>query len=287
MKFSKPMIAAIALFATFAVGTLPSQAQAYGAHPAYLHALSDLRLMRAYLDRLTPNERVDDESVQAIAEIDAAINEIKIASIDDGKDLWDHVPIDAHIAPTDRFHKAREAGNAAFADINREEDNDYARGLKHRALDHIARANQIVDHIIQRVDGGPGYGAPAPGGHPAYLHALSDLRLMRAYLDRLTPDERIDDESAQAIGEIDAAINEIKLASIDDGKDLRDHMPIDAHITPTDRFHKAREAGNAAWADINREEDNDYARGLKHRALDHIEKANHIVDHIVRRFDNM
>ncbi len=296
MKFSKPLIAAIAVFSAFAIGTLPSQAQAYGAHPAYLHALSDLRLERAYLDRLTPNERVDDESVQAIVEIDAAIHEIALASIDDGKDLRDHMPIDARIAPTDRFHKAREAGNAAFADINREEDNDYARGLKRRALDHIVRANQIVDHIIQRVDGGGygaggygvgGYGGQAPGGHPAYLHALSDLRLMRAFLDRLTPDERIDDESAQAIAEIDAAINEIKLASIDDGKDLRDHLPIDARIAPTDRFHKAREAGNAAWADVNREEDNDYARGLKRRALDHIEKANHIVDHIVHRFDNM
>jgi hypothetical protein len=123
--------------------------------------------------------------------------------------------------------------------------------------------------------------------HPAYLHALSDLRLMRAYLDRLTPNERVDDESAAAIAEIDAAIREINEASIEDHKDLRDHMPIDAHITPANRFRKAREAGNAAWSDIDREEDNGWARGLKHRAMDRIEKANHIVDHILHRFDNM
>lgn len=135
--------------------------------------------------------------------------------------------------------------------------------------------------------GSPSAHAQAPGMHPAYLRALSDLRLMRAYLDRLTPSERVDEESQHAIEEIDAAIREIKMASIDDGKDLRAHPPIDARIMPTDRFHKAREAGNAAWADVNHEEDNDYAHGLKHRALDHIEKANHIVDHIVHRIDHM
>lgn len=127
--------------------------------------------------------------------------------------------------------------------------------------------------------------ADAPGRHPAYLHALSDLRLMRAYLDRLSPNERIDDESARAIERIDAAINEIKQAAIDDGKNLRDHQPIDARIRPEDRFRKALEAGQAAFRDIDREEDNGYARGLKHRALDHIAAANRIVEHIMTRFN--
>jgi len=122
--------------------------------------------------------------------------------------------------------------------------------------------------------------------HPNYLHALSDLRLMRAYLDRLTPSERIDEASERAIAEIDAAIREVKQAAIDDGKDLRFHAPVDAHITPSNRFHKAREAGNAAWRDVNRDEDNGYANGLKHRALQHIEAANHIVDQILRHIES-
>ncbi len=129
--------------------------------------------------------------------------------------------------------------------------------------------------------------AQAQGTHPAYLHALSDLRLMRAYLDKLTPNEVIDDESANAIREIDQAIQLIREAAIDDGKNIHDHMPIDARITPADRFRRAREAGNAAWHDIDQEEDNSYARGLKHRAMDRIEAANHIVDHIQRRFNHM
>jgi hypothetical protein len=152
MMFSKPLIVAIVFFATVVFAGVPSHAQEYGRHPAYLHALSDLRLMRAYLDRLTPSERIDDESQHAIGEIDAAIREIKEASIDDGKDLRDHLPVDARITPTNRYHKAREAGTAAWADINREEDNGYARGLKHRALGHIEEANHTVDKIIRRVD---------------------------------------------------------------------------------------------------------------------------------------
>lgn len=129
--------------------------------------------------------------------------------------------------------------------------------------------------------------ARAQGSHPGYLHALSDLRLMRAYLDRLTPNEMIDAESQSAIDEIDSAIREVKEAAIDDGKDLHFHPPIDANITPANRFRKAHEAGDAAWRDLQQEEDNEFARGLKHRATEHIEKANHIIDHILHRFDHM
>ena len=152
MKVCKPFLFATALFAVLAMGAVSSQAQAPGRHPAYLRALSDLRLMRAYLDRMTPSEHIDEESQHAIEEIDAAMREIKEASIDDGKDLHFHPPIDARIMPTDRYHKAREAGNAAWADVNQEEDEGFARGLKHRALDHIESANHIVDHIIHRID---------------------------------------------------------------------------------------------------------------------------------------
>jgi hypothetical protein len=122
--------------------------------------------------------------------------------------------------------------------------------------------------------------------HPEYLHALSDLRMMRGYLDRMTPNEHMDDEASAAIQEIDAAIQEIKAASIDDGKNVEDHMPIDARLTYSDRYRKAREAGDAAWRDVNQAEENGAARGLKHRALDHIEKANHIVDHIMKRYQH-
>lgn len=134
-----------------------------------------------------------------------------------------------------------------------------------------------------------GFGAPQANAqkHPAYLHALSDLRLYRYLLDRASPNPVFDAERQHAIAEIDAAIREIEAASIEEGKNINFRPPADAELTPGNRFRKAREAGNAAWADINREEDNDFAHGLKHRALNHIEEANHTIDHIIRAIDKM
>src|SRR5579859_5428022 len=67
--------------------------------------------------------------------------------------------------------------------------------------------------------------APAPQAHPAYLHALSDLRAARAFLARPASVTVKWDENV-AIREIDAAIAELKQAAIDDGKPLEDHPPV-------------------------------------------------------------
>src|ERR1700684_669533 len=53
----------------------------------------------------------------------------------------------------------------------------------------------------------------APQQHPAYLHALTDLRSARGYLRRPARAVVKWDEN-RAIREIDAAINEIKRAAI-------------------------------------------------------------------------
>src|ERR1700753_2160265 len=58
--------------------------------------------------------------------------------------------------------------------------------------------------------------APMPAGnHPAYLHALSDLRMARAFLER-PANVVVKWDEKRAITEIDAAIREIKEAAIDD-----------------------------------------------------------------------
>jgi len=119
-----------------------------GRHPAYLHALTDLRHARAHLDRLTPSDRIDDEEQHAIAEIDKTIGEIKHASIDDGKDLNDHPPVDAHLGHKGRYHRALELLDKAHNDIAREEDDPSVRGLRDRAIRHIDEARRIVDHLI-------------------------------------------------------------------------------------------------------------------------------------------
>jgi tetratricopeptide (TPR) repeat protein len=119
-------------------------------HPAYLHALADLRDARAHLERPDGGELRDQEK-KAIHEIDDAINEIKKASIDDGKDLNDHPPVDVALDWRGRLHKALELVNKAHNDVAREEDNSFAQGLQQRALDHIDKAHRHIEEAIQVV----------------------------------------------------------------------------------------------------------------------------------------
>jgi hypothetical protein len=123
--------------------------------------------------------------------------------------------------------------------------------------------------------------ADEPGRHPAYLHALTDLRHARAHLENLAPTHHMDREEQHAIDEIDRAISEIKQASIWDGKNLNDHPPVDAQMDRAGRYHRALELLDKAHNDIAREEDDPAVRGLRNRAIQHIDEAHHIVDHLI------
>jgi hypothetical protein len=123
----------------------------------------------------------------------------------------------------------------------------------------------------------PSLGAgPAPKDHPAYLHALTDLREARAHL-RHPDGGELREQEKKAVHELDKAIDEIKKAAIDDGKDLNDHPPVDARMDWPGRLHRALELINKAHDDVAREEDNQFAQGLQQRALEHIDKAHHHV----------
>jgi hypothetical protein len=116
-----------------------------------------------------------------------------------------------------------------------------------------------------------------PREHPAYLHALTDLRHARAHLQRLDGGE-LREQERDAIREIDAAIGEIKKASIEDGKDLNNHPPVDAKMDWKGRLHRALELVDKAHRDISEEEDNQFAQGLQQRAMMHIDKAHHHIE---------
>ncbi len=120
--------------------------QVPGPHPAYIHALSDLRAARHYLADGWAWGPVRHDDDMAIREIDAAIARIKQAAIDDGKSLNDPFPIDAHLGPQDRFRKANELLFSAHNDLDRAEDVPQSRGLRNDALRHIDHAHQIVDN---------------------------------------------------------------------------------------------------------------------------------------------
>jgi hypothetical protein len=114
------------------------------------------------------------------------------------------------------------------------------------------------------------------GDHPAYLHALSDLRAARGLLEKpANPEVKWDENNG--IREIDAAINEIKQASIDDGKPLSEHPPIDVKWKHRDRLKEAERLLHKAAQDIDEHEDNNWAKGLRNRANGHIHNAEHAV----------
>jgi len=151
-NFGAALISTLLLFGTGCVHEhrRPAEAGIPGAHPAYVHALEDLRVARMHLERTEPATRQTawDESV-AIREIDAAIHEVREAAIDDGKEVNRRTPVDARMDWPGRMHRALELLHRARADCLREEDNNYARDLQQRALHHIDAAIAYVDQGIR------------------------------------------------------------------------------------------------------------------------------------------
>lgn len=125
-------------------------------------------------------------------------------------------------------------------------------------------------------------GADLPGQHPYYLHALSDLRAARWLVEHRPGDAAVSGQEDVAVGEIDAAIGEIRHAAIDDGKDIHDHEQLDAPADHPGRLHKALEVLRKVHSDVAREEDDPQTRGLRNRAVGHIDGAIHATEHAIR-----
>jgi hypothetical protein len=117
--------------------------------------------------------------------------------------------------------------------------------------------------------------AQMPGKHPYYLHALTDLRTARWLIEHRPGDAKVSRDEQAAIARIDEAIGEIKHAAIDDGKDLHDHPPVDEHLDHKGRLHRADELLRKVHSDIAREEDDPMTRGLRDRAVRHVDEALH------------
>jgi len=142
-RFTK-YLGLLPLLILMGVAAVPASAETPGTHPFYQHALTDLRTARWLLDHQPGDRRVYAAEDAAIQEIDAAINEIKRASIDDGKDINYRPNVDVKEQGS-RLLRAIETLQKAHADIDREEDNPDVRDLRHRALWHIDRATRAAD----------------------------------------------------------------------------------------------------------------------------------------------
>jgi tetratricopeptide (TPR) repeat protein len=141
----KQLLLAVALF----VSTTVAFAQ-QGKHPAYLHALSDLRAARWMIEHRPGNWQQTEDEIAAVKKIDEAINEIKKASIDDGKDINDHPNVDEKPDHMGRLHKAVDFLNKAKEDINKEEDKSVAQDLRAKANNKIEEAIKITQKAIHQ-----------------------------------------------------------------------------------------------------------------------------------------
>lgn len=112
-----------------------------------------------------------------------------------------------------------------------------------------------------------------PEHHPAYLHALSDLRASRWLIEHRTGDWAQTGDEIRSVREIDAAIGELKRAAYDDGKDANYHPQVDEIPDHRGRLHAAIDYMRKARSEIAREEDNQYADHLRDHAIHHIDEA--------------
>jgi hypothetical protein len=113
--------------------------------------------------------------------------------------------------------------------------------------------------VIVAVLAGCVVAAPPPRHHPAYLHALSDLRTARWLIEHRPGNWAQTTDEVEAVRQIDAAIGDLKQAAYND-----DHAG---------RLHEALEYLRKARADISSEEDNGNAQGWRNRAIGHIDAA--------------
>jgi hypothetical protein len=123
--------------------------------------------------------------------------------------------------------------------------------------------------------------ATQPSKHPFYLHGLTDMRTARWMLEHRPGDAAVSAHEDEAISEIDRAIEEIKRAAIDDGKNIHDHPNVDVPNDYRGRLHRAAELLRRAREDTAREEDDPAARGLRDRAIGHIDAALHATERAI------
>jgi hypothetical protein len=110
------------------------------------------------------------------------------------------------------------------------------------------------------------------GDHPRYVHAMSDLRTARWMIARPDAPNVTADEN-RAVGEIDAALSEIKRAAMDDFKDVWNAPSVDTSMNHRGRLDEALKLLQRAHDDISMEEDDHRARGLRNRAVEHLDNA--------------
>ncbi len=149
MKKTRLTILPAALLSLLAVNVSSARADYPGRHPAYLHALSDLRSAHWMLEHRPGDAAVSGQEDVALQQIADAHNDIRKAGIDDGKDIKDHPAVDLPPDHAGRLHRALDLLKKAHEDVKKEEDDPKAVGLRDRSLHRIDDADKAVRAAIK------------------------------------------------------------------------------------------------------------------------------------------
>ena len=137
----------VTLCALLALGMLATATPAQAQEPHYLHALSDLRTARDYIQ--FDHGQFNGERRHAVDEINKAIEEVKHAAWDDGKNTQFAPPAQGVTSDWAPIHHALDWLFRAKADVAQGVDTPQNAGLRDRALFHISEALRITDNIRQ------------------------------------------------------------------------------------------------------------------------------------------
>jgi hypothetical protein len=147
MRNFKNLAAAACALAAIVYFAAPRLARAQ--EPHYLHALSDLRTARDYIESDHRHE-FGGERHHAVDEINKAISEIKHAAWDDGKNTKWAPPTHPDTDPWRPMHEGVRWLDAAHQDVSQGGDRPENGGLRERAILHIDEARRALWDVIQR-----------------------------------------------------------------------------------------------------------------------------------------
>ena len=109
--------------------------------------------------------------------------------------------------------------------------------------------------------------------HPSYLHALDNLGAARLLIVNNPADRAGMVDQNTAVFEIDRAVFEIKYASLDVGKNIEQHPAMDPRPEGVGVYHQALQYLDRARVNVDKDEDNYFAKGLRNHSMDHIDLA--------------
>lgn len=139
----------LAAFALIAAAFSAAHADEYGKHPFYLHAIADLRTAAWQVDHRRPEDaRVSEDETIVRDEIGAALNDLRRAAWQDGKDMDWMPPTDTALPREGRLHATADLLRKVRSDVAREEDDPRSRPFQQHGLAHVDAALSATRHAI-------------------------------------------------------------------------------------------------------------------------------------------